>query len=178
MRCCGQPSAPPATLCCVGPTFEEFAAARTAALLRYAHVLTGSPHRAQDLVQDALAAAWRRWDRISDGSHEGYVRTSILHGYLGSYRRVGRWERLTPALPERRVEDHADDAVLRDALVLALAQLPPRMRAVLVLRYLEDMTEAQAAAALGVSVGTVKSTASKALGKLRAATDLRTEILR
>jgi RNA polymerase sigma-70 factor (sigma-E family) len=162
----------------VSPTFEEFAAARTAGLLRYAHVLSGSPHRAQDLVQDALAAAWRRWDRISDGSHEGYVRTSILHGYLGSYRRVGRWEQLTPALPERRVEDHVDDAVVRDALVLALAQLPPRMRAVLVLRYFEDMTEAQAAAALGVSVGTIKSTASKALAKLRAATDLRAEILR
>lgn len=160
------------------PTFEEFAAARTAALLRYAHVLTGSPERAQDLVQDALTGAWRRWDRIAAGSPEGYVRTSILHGYLGSYRRVGRWEQPSPSLPDGRVEDHSDAAVDRDAVVAALAQLPPRMRAVLVLRYFEDMTEAQAAAAMGVSVGTVKSTASKALAKLRAEADLRPGALR
>lgn len=149
------------------PTFEEFAAARTAALLRYAHVLTGNSERAQDLVQDALAGAWRRWDRISAGSPEGYVRTSILHGYLGSYRRVGRWEMPSSTLPDGAVKDHSDAAVDRDAMVRALAQLPPRMRAVLVLRFYEDMTEKQAAAAMGISVGAVKSATARALDKLR-----------
>jgi RNA polymerase sigma-70 factor (sigma-E family) len=162
----------------VTPTFEEFAAARTAALLRYAHVLTGSPQRAQDLVQDALAGAWRRWDRISDGSPEGYVRTSILHGYLGSYRRTGRWETLSSAPPDEAVEDHSEAAVDRAAVVGALAQLPPRMRAVLVLRFYEDMTEKQAAAAMGISVGAVKSATARALGKLRTDPALSKETVR
>jgi RNA polymerase sigma-70 factor (sigma-E family) len=161
----------------VSPSFEEFAAARAGALLRYAHVLTGDRARAEDLVQDALAGVYRHWSRVGDGSPEAYVRRSILHGYLGRWRRIGRWEQYGTA-PEVAQPDLADAAVERDALRSALAGLPPRMRAVLVLRFYEDMTEAQAAAVLGVSIGTVKSATSKALAKLRADTSLGREVVR
>lgn len=143
-------------------TFDEFAAARTGALLRYAHVLTGDRARAEDLVQDALAGLYRHWDRVGGGQPEQYARRSVLNGYLGRWRRIGRWEQpAATAAPEADGPDLAQDVVERDAMRRALAGLPPRMRAVIVLRFYEDMTEAQTAAALGVAVGTVKSTTAK-----------------
>lgn len=166
------------TLLTVDPTFEEFAAARTGALLRYAHVLTGDQARAEDLVQEALAGVYRHWSRVGAGNPEGYVRRSILHGYLGRWRRVGRWEQSDVALPESAAPDAADAVVERAAMREALATLPPRMRAVLVLRFYEDMTEKQAAAALGVSVGTIKSSTARALTKLRSNQALTKETVR
>lgn len=160
------------------PSFEEFAAARTGALLRYAHVLTGDRARAEDLVQDGLAGVYRHWDRIGGRNPEGYVRRSILHGYLGRWRRIGRWEQPEGATPEHAASDFTDSVVERSAMKAALAVLPPRMRAVLVLRFYEDMTEKQAAAALGVSVGTIKSTTAKALDKLRSLEALTKETVR
>jgi RNA polymerase sigma-70 factor (sigma-E family) len=174
----GQPSRTRQTLRTVHPTFEEFAAARTGALLRYAHVLTGERARAEDLVQDALAGAYRHWSQVRNGSPEGYVRRSILNGYLGRWRRVGRWEQPEAAVPDHIGPDQTDMVVERDAMRQALAGLPPRMRAVLVLRFYEDMSEPQAAAALGVSVGTIKSTTSRALDKLRNSDVLNRETIR
>lgn len=162
----------------MGPTFEEFAAARTGALLRYAHVLTGDRARVEDLVQDALAGLYRHWSRVGHQNPEGYARRAILHGYLGRWRRIGRWEQLDAVTPEPASPDPADGVAERDVMRRVLAELPPRMRAVIVLRFYEDMTEAQAAAALGVSVGTVKSTTSKALGRLRKATTKGRETVR
>lgn len=173
-----QPSVVCATLHGVGPTFEEFAAARTGALLRYAHVLTGDRGRAEDLVQDGLAGVYRHWERVGGRNPEGYVRRSILHGYLGRWRRVGRWEQSSATPHEPAGPDLSQLVVDRDAMRQALATLPPRMRAVIVLRFYEDMTETQTAAALGIAVGTVKSTTAKALDKLRAAHELTRKAVR
>ncbi|WP_067830762.1 SigE family RNA polymerase sigma factor [Actinomadura kijaniata] len=150
--------------------FEEFVEHRLAALFRYACVLTGDRHDAEDLVQEALArtgAAWWRVRRRHDP--EGYVRTAMVRIWANRRRRRGR-EHLTADPPERPVEDAGLDRVTGDAAFdAALAGLPPRMRAVLVLRYLDQLPDAEIAAVLGCSAGTVRSQAARALAKLRAA---------
>lgn len=146
--------------------FEEYVAARSAALWRSAWLLTGDRHRAEDLVQTALMKCWRRWDRIDDpGAVEAYVRRTMVTTYTDWWRR--RWN---GELPTDDVPDQAgpgdDPGVRRDVLV-ALAALPRGQRAVVVLRFFDDLTEQQTATALGISVGTVKSQASRALRTLR-----------
>jgi RNA polymerase sigma-70 factor (sigma-E family) len=144
--------------------FDEFARARMRALLRFAHVLTGDRERAADLVQDALERTLMAWPRVQQkGDPEGYVRRAIVNRQVSVWRRRRR-ERLVAEPPESAYDDTARDRQLWDAL----ATLPPRQRAVLVLRYYEDLTEADAAAVLGCSVGTVKSQASRGLARLRA----------
>lgn len=155
--------------------FEDFVRASTPGLLRYAHLLSGDRTQAEDLVQGALATSYRHWPRIRRGAPEAYVRKAILNAHLSRWRRLTRREHLTSTPPERAgpaVHDAVDD---RDAVWRALASLPPRQRAVLVLRYVEDMSERDTAHALGVRVGTVKSQASKALSTLRAVEALREE---
>ena len=146
--------------------FDAFVRARMPALLRFAHALTGDPHTAADLVQDALVRTGIRWSRLERlGDPEAYVRRAILNGRVSRWRKLHR-ERLVDAVPERPAAEprgHDDD------LWRLLATLPERQRAVLVLRYYEDMSEEQIAATLGCARGTVKSQASKALAKLRAA---------
>ena len=148
------------------PAFEDFVRSRHSALLRFAHVLTGDPHTAQDIVQEALervGVAWRRVRQQDDP--EGYVRRTIARRHLNRVRALRR-ERLTPALPETAYLD----AEPRDAaLWRLLAGLPRRQRAVLVLRYYLDQSEAQIADTLGCSIGTVKSNASRGMAKLRSA---------
>jgi RNA polymerase sigma-70 factor (sigma-E family) len=149
--------------------FGEFVAARSPALLRAAWLLTGDGAAAQDLVQVALVRTWQRWaglERVE--SAESYVRRVLVTTYITWWRRRWRAEVATPTVPERPAAGDAFAAVdLRDAVRSALDELPRRQRAVIVLRYFEDLTEAQTAAALGCSVGTVKSQASKALARLR-----------
>jgi RNA polymerase sigma-70 factor (sigma-E family) len=143
--------------------FEEFVAARSAALLRTAYLLTGSHQDAEDLVQTALLKAVPGWGRVRE--HEPYVRRILVHESVSRWRRR-RWrETSTDSLPELA----AGSADADDRLVLrqALARLAPRQRAVIVLRYFDDLTEAQTADVLGVSVGTVKSQSRDALGRLR-----------
>jgi RNA polymerase sigma-70 factor (sigma-E family) len=144
--------------------FDAFARARTPALLRFAHVLTGDPDKAADLVQDALertVAAWPRVVRKDDP--EGYVRRAIVHRNVSVWRRLKR-ETLVSDVPESSyIPTDPHDA----ALWATLAELPPRMRAVVVLRFYEDLGEAQTASVMGCSVGTVKSTTSRALARLR-----------
>jgi RNA polymerase sigma-70 factor (sigma-E family) len=146
--------------------FDEFVRTRHAALLRFAHLLTGDPHAAADLVQEALEKAGLRWRGIRrKDAPESYVRRSILNSHINH----GRWRRreyLVATTPERR----QPDAEPRDEVLWRLlATLAPQQRAVLVLRFYEDLTEAETARVLGCSVGTVKSTSSRALAKLRAA---------
>lgn len=143
--------------------FREFIVARSPALLRSAELITGDLQLAQDLVQTALAKAWPRWKRLD--SPEAYVRTAMVRTYLTWRRRRWRAEAPTALLPESGAP--AADHDLRIAVSAALATLAARQRAVLVLRYLDDLTEAQTAAAMGCSVGTVKSQTSKALARLR-----------
>jgi RNA polymerase sigma-70 factor (sigma-E family) len=145
--------------------FDAFVRARHAALLRYGTVLTGDPHRAADLVQDALERTGLAWSRVQQqGDPEGYVRRVMANRSISTWRKLRR-ERLVSTPPEGSYEDRPTDRVMWDAL----ANLPRRQRTVLVLRYYEDLSEAEIARVLSIAPGTVKSQASKALASLRAA---------
>ncbi|MEV5001236.1 SigE family RNA polymerase sigma factor [Nocardioides sp. LML1-1-1.1] len=148
------------------PPFEEYVAARSPALWRSAWLLTGDRHRAEDLVQTALMKCWRRWHRIEDpGAIEAYVRRTMVTTYTDWRRRRWNGEVPTERMPDG-VVDPPDLGVRRDVLA-ALATLPRGQRAVVVLRYFDDLTETQTAATLGISVGTVKSQSARALRALR-----------
>ena len=150
------------------PAFREYVASRGAALLRMALLLTHNLADAEDLVQVALAKTYQAWDRIEDrGAVDGYVRRAMVNTHISWWRRRRVEEYPTDDIPERAVADHAGDGELQDALRRAIERLPRRMRAAVVLRYYEDMTEAEIANVLGVSQGTVKSTVSRAVAKLR-----------
>jgi len=142
--------------------FEEFVIARRPALLRTAYLLTGDPHDAEDLVQSALVKVVPKWRRIQD-SPEPYVRKVLARESVNRWR-ARRWREVTTdVLPETM----HDDSTERIALLEDLRRLSPRQRAVLILRYFDDLTEADTAAALGISVGSVKSYARDALARLR-----------
>ena len=148
--------------------FEEFVVVRGQALQRFGYALTGDWALAEDLLQTALARAYPRWSRIRRDDPEAYVRKIMVNTWSSWWRR--RWRGEVPAeqLPEVAGPDEVAGVDSRQALRAALAQLPPRQRAVVVLRYHQDLPEAQVAALLGISVGTVKSQAAKALATLRA----------
>lgn len=149
--------------------FAEWMAARQVRLLRTAYLLTGDHHTAQDLLQTTLAKVYLRWDKISDREHvDAYVRRALVNEHRSAWRRPWRRRELvTDELPERPSADASYDE--RGAALWSFVQtLPPRQRAVIVLRYYEELSEAETAAALDVSVGTVKSQASRALAALRA----------
>jgi len=149
--------------------FREFVAGRGPALSRSAWLLTGDAHMAEDLLQAALMKAWLHWDRVLRAdSPEAYVRRTMYTTYVSWWRRRWRGEAPTDRLPEQPDPvDQTDTADLRDAVGRMLATLPPGQRAVVVLRYYDDYTEAQAADVLGCSVGTIKSQTSRALAALR-----------
>ena len=149
--------------------FEEFVAARSTALWRSAYLLTGDPHKAEDLLQTALVKAWRRWDSITRREAAGVLRprrasprrTPTGGGGAGTARSP------TGELPETAAAAETAGVEVRRDVLAALALLPRGQRAVVVLRFFDDLTEQQTAAALGVSVGTVKSQTSRALAALR-----------
>lgn len=143
--------------------FEEYVAARRAALLRTAFLLTGQHADAEDLVQVALVKAVPRWKRIADDP-DPYVRRILVHENVSRWR-ARRWREVhTDVLPDAVVVHDRDTTLaLRDAL----GRLAPRQRAVIVLRYFEDLTERETADVLGVRTGTVKSQARDALARLR-----------
>jgi RNA polymerase sigma-70 factor (sigma-E family) len=149
--------------------FREFVHARLGRLSRTAFLLTGDHHAAEDLVQDALARTCRVWRRLADGGNpEAYVRRVMYHLQISRWRRKRLGEVGCAELPERAFQrDHAVDIAERLSLRAALLALPPRQRAVIVLRYFEDQTEAQTADVLGCQIGTVKSNAFRALSRLR-----------
>jgi RNA polymerase sigma-70 factor (sigma-E family) len=148
---------------------RDFVAARGQALLRTAYLLTGDRQLAEDLVQSALEKVFRRWGAIRvAAAAEAYVRRTMYREQVSVWRRRRVPELLSRSVPEPRRPADAGDRV-EDRLLLraALQELPPRQRTVVVLRYFEDMTEQQVADVIGVSVGTVKSQAHKALARLR-----------
>ncbi len=146
-------------------SFEEYVRSRHTGLLRFAHVLSGDPHLAADLVQEALERTGLAWRRVRREDPEPYVRRVIVNAFLNR-RRALRRERLVDAVPERAAVawEPRDDHLWR-----LLATLPRQQRAVIVLRYYADLSEAQIAEQLACSIGTVKSNTSRAMAKLRAA---------
>jgi RNA polymerase sigma-70 factor (sigma-E family) len=148
--------------------FREFVHGRGPALSRTAFLLTGDHHLAQDLLQSALAMTYQHWDRVRSGNPEAYVRRALHNTYISWWRRHRGAEApdgIDPVGPA--VADGAEATVRRLAVLDALRTLAPKQRAVVVLRYYEDLTEAQAAEVLGVSVGTVKRLHFDALARLR-----------
>jgi RNA polymerase sigma-70 factor (sigma-E family) len=165
--------------------FAEFVAGRSAALLRTAWLLTGDAGRAEDLLQTALAATWRRWRQVAaGGSPEAYVRRAIVTAYLSWWRRRWRGEVPTaspsdavgaatvPGFGSNAAADVAAEVASRDAVRRALARLSPQQRAVVVLRYVEDLSVADTAGLLGCSPATVKVQSHRGLLALRADPDL------
>jgi RNA polymerase sigma-70 factor (sigma-E family) len=160
-------------------SFREYVTSRSRSLLRTAYLLTGNRADAEDLVQAALAKTFVAWDRIEDrGALDAYVRRAMVNTHISWWRQRRLDEYPTDEVPDRPVDDDADDAGdsdLQDTLRRAIDRLPQRMRAAVMLRYYEDMTEAEVADALGVSLGTVKSTVSRAVAKLRIDAELLAE---
>ena len=147
--------------------FAEFVRVRYPDLVRIGYLLTGSVPEAEDLAQAALLRVMRVWRRIDDPLP--YVRRTMANLHISRWRRHRARELLTAIVPDRLVRDPSDAVGERDALYTALRALPPRARAVIVLRYWVDLSEADTAQHLGCSVGSVKSTASRGLARLRAA---------
>jgi RNA polymerase sigma-70 factor (sigma-E family) len=156
-------SRPAGTLICV-TEFEEFAATALPGLLRFGHGLTGDPRLAEELVQQALVSTWGRWSKIQQDQPHAYVRRAMVHSHTSWWRRARR----EMPLPDwyDRSDSAADGFEERERTMAALRRLPPRQRAVIVLRYYEDLSEAEIADVLGCSAGTVKSHASRALRTL------------
>ncbi len=147
--------------------FRAYVVARSSAHLRTAFLLSGNRADAEDLLQTALAKTYLAWDRIRDReSLDGYVRRVLVNTQTSFWRRK-KPEALYDEVPDRPGRDASADSDLHATLWAALAQLPTKQRAMVVLRYYEDLTEADIATIMGVSVGTVKSTTSRALAKLR-----------
>ncbi|MFI8963169.1 SigE family RNA polymerase sigma factor [Streptomyces sp. NPDC053493] len=153
------------------PSFTSYVRARGPVLLRTARSLTANPSDAEDLLQTALAKTFMAWERIEDHrALDGYVRRALLNTRTSQWRKRKVDEFACEELPEPAglpEPDPAERQVLHDAMWRAVMKLPDRQRAMVVLRYYEDLSEAQTAEVLGVSVGTVKSAVSRALGKLR-----------
>jgi RNA polymerase sigma-70 factor (sigma-E family) len=149
--------------------FAEFAAARSGALIRVAYVLTGDHHAAEDLLQTALTKAAARWGSIHT-SPDAYVRQVMYREQVSWWRRrAGHRETTMAEVPDQAAAAAGTGAETRLSLQQALRALPAGKRAVLVLRYFEDLPEAQVASILGCSVGTVRSQTYKALTQLREA---------
>jgi RNA polymerase sigma-70 factor (sigma-E family) len=147
--------------------FREFVRDGSPALSRHAYLLTGDHQLAEDLLQSALANTYRHWRRIRDDNPEAYVRRAMYHQYISWWRRRRVPEQLSAAPQETAQADPAEATALRVSLAQALSRLSPKQRAVVVLRFYADLTEAQAADVLGVRVGTVKRHAHDALRRLR-----------
>ncbi|WP_042372900.1 SigE family RNA polymerase sigma factor [Streptacidiphilus neutrinimicus] len=148
--------------------FSTFVAARWTALVRTAYLLTGDFHEAEDLVQVTLVKVYPHWRGLREETADAYVRRALVNNNRSRHRRRRVAHLLMPFVPDRPAADAGrSDVAERDLLVSLLARLPERQRAVVVLRYWEDLSAEEVADLLGCSVGTVKSQASRALAKLR-----------
>ena len=149
--------------------FRQFVVARSPALVRSAWLLTGDLATAEDLVQTALAKVWARWAQVNrQDAPEAYVRRVVMSTFLTWNRRRWRAELALGEVPDTAATNSdLHEVELRVSVARAMQALPKRQRAVMVLRYFEDLTESQVAQALGCSVGTVKSQNAKALRHLR-----------
>lgn len=165
-------AAEPASRTLPYPSFASYVKARQPVLLRAARSLTANPCDAEDLLQTALTKTYVAWERIEDHrALDGYVRRALLNTRTSQWRKRKVDEFSCEELPEPEQlptgDDPAEQQALHDAMWRAIMRLPVRQRAMVVLRYYEDLSEAQTAEVLGVSVGTVKSAVSRALAKLR-----------
>ncbi|WP_079408333.1 SigE family RNA polymerase sigma factor [Streptomyces sp. 3211] len=151
--------------------FAEFAAVAWPRLVRTAHMLTGDFHEAEDLVQTTLIKVCARWRRIPHDDIEAYVRRALVNNNLSRIRKKRVTHLLMPFLPETEHHAHSGHAEAvgnRAALIQALSALPARQRSVMVLRYFDDLSDPDIAAALNCSLGTVKTHARRGLAALRA----------
>ncbi|MBQ1011660.1 SigE family RNA polymerase sigma factor [Micromonospora sp. M51] len=150
-------------------TFEEYAFARTSALVRLARLLTGDEHRAEDLVQEVLAQAYARWGRIARTDRpDAYVRRMLVNAHRSWWRRRSSREITVAAVLDQAGDvDEAAGVAERDALWRLVCALPARQRTVIVLRYYEDLDDASIAEILDCSTGTVRTHAKRALTALR-----------
>jgi len=151
---------------------EQFLGDRADHLLRTAALLAGGREAGEDLLQTAVERLLRRWRRF-DGDPEGYLRRTLCNLAIDDRRRAGRWRQKERLLRTdlRQVRDPAGDVDLRDALVRLLVRLPARQRAALVLRFWEQLSDAEAAAVLGCAEGTVRSAVSRGLSRMRELAD-------
>ncbi|MEV4693155.1 SigE family RNA polymerase sigma factor [Micromonospora echinospora] len=149
--------------------FRDFVEVRYTDLLRTAYLLTGDRDAAADLVHEALIKVMRNWRRMDEPM--AYVRRAMVNERTSRWRRLRLRELLTSSVPERPGPDSTEHVAVRDELLTALDRLPVRMRTVLVLRYWEDLPEAEVAAVMGCAVGTVKSQAARGLARLRVVLD-------
>ena len=149
--------------------FGEYVRSRGTVLLRAAQAMTGNRADAEDLLQATLVKAYQSWDRIDDpAALDTYVRRVMVNTHISGWRRRRVDEYPTDELPDSPSEgDATRDSDLRDVVQRAIDRLPRQMRAAVMLRFYDDMTEPEVAAAMGVSVGTVKSTGARAVAKLR-----------
>ncbi|WFE52182.1 SigE family RNA polymerase sigma factor [Micromonospora sp. WMMD1155] len=150
-------------------TFEEYAFARTSALVRLARLLTDDEHRAEDLVQEVLARAYARWGRISRTDRpDAYVRRMLVNAHHSWWRRRSSREVSVAAVTDRAgAADEAATVAERDALWRLVRELPRSQRTVIVLRYYEDLDDTSIAEILACSTGTVRTHAKRALATLR-----------
>ena len=152
----------------VPPDFASYVAARRTSLRRTAYLLTGDWDRAEDVVQDALTRLYVHWRRAQrSGSIDAYCRRTVVNAFLAEGRRPWRRERSTDAVPETSYADPSGGSDSRDQLRRALASLGPSQRAVVVLRYWDDLSVEETASILGTSAGNVKSQAARGLARLR-----------
>ncbi|MQM25026.1 SigE family RNA polymerase sigma factor [Glycomyces albidus] len=148
--------------------FRSFATAQRDSLRRYAYLLCGDWYEADDIVQKALTKMFAAWKRVEPGGAPAYVRRIVTNVYF-SHRRLSwvRRERASDELPVRRLDRPQEAVDVRLELIAALDRLPPRQRATLVLRFWEQLSVDETAAAMGCSTGTVKSQCAKGIAKMR-----------
>lgn len=149
-------------------SFREFMAVHQQSLMRTSYLLTGDAHLAEDLLQSVLLKVLSRWPKLADvTSPQAYARRALVNQYISWRRRLARVAELPSAEPPDRPYSTEDSTIVRIVMLRALGQLPPKQRAVIVLRYYEDLTEHETAKLLSCSIGTVKSQAHHALARLR-----------
>jgi RNA polymerase sigma-70 factor (sigma-E family) len=161
--------------------FREFVVATQPRLLAFAELVTADRGRAEDLLQEAYLAAFAAWPRIHDQAPDAYVRRCIVNGRISWWRRRSSHERPTEhtdLVPHAGTRDDTAAVDERLQLLVALRRLTARERAVVALRFFAGLTESQIAAELGIAPGTVKSTAARAVTKLREDTRLREGVCR
>ncbi len=150
------------------PGFDEWVGARVTALVRFAYLVTGSQHAAEDAVQSALVAACEKWSRVSGSEDpDSYVRRMVVNAHISAWRRSGRRESPFAEIRARSADDPADEVGRNDAVWRMCTALPPQQRAAVVLRYYEDLEYAEIAAILGVAEVTARSHVHRALAALR-----------
>lgn len=150
------------------PDFDDWVAARVAALLRFGYLVTGSQHAAEDAVQTALVKACEKWARVSrTDDPDAYVRRMVVNAHVSAWRRTGRRESPVAEVRDTESRDPATEVTRDDAVWRMCTALPPQQRAAVVLRYYEDLEYAEIAAVLGVTEATARSHVHRALAALR-----------